>query len=62
MNFSRSRAARIGFLSLVLGVLVVLDVTAALAQSSSRSRYTYQYDVPSDQQHWGDRNSAMFNT
>ena len=62
MNSTRSSAVRIGFVSLVLGVLVVLDVTAALAQSASRSRYSYQYAVPSDQQHWGDRNSTMFNS
>jgi hypothetical protein len=47
---------------LAIAAIVVLDVTAALAQSSSRSRYSYQYSVPSDQQHWGDRNSAAFNT
>jgi hypothetical protein len=62
MNFTRSSAVRIGILGVALGVLVVLDVTAALAQSSSRSRYSYQYSVPSDQQHWGDRNSTMFNS
>jgi len=62
MKTVQSRTVRIGTICFTFAALVAIDVTAAFAQSTSRSRYNYEYTTPSDQHHWQERASIDFNT
>ncbi len=62
MSQFESRLTRIAALCVALAAIFAINVTAAFAQSHSRSRYNYEYTTPSDQQHWHERASIDFNT